>query len=115
MYISLPLFGDMTVLSKSQARLMRDVAQSLDPTTNIGFISYERLTNSQAQRLREDARALVAMGYIRKYPMTRASTEMKTLQITHSRRINFYMANPIHMHALNTDAQGLKEIWQLLK
>lgn len=115
MYISLPLFSDMATLPKNQVRLLKEVATSNDPTTNVGYVSYEKLTPSQAQRMREDARQLIQLGYLRKYPMTKASLAMRTLQISHSRRLNFFMLNPIHLHAQHVAPQGLKEIWLLLK
>ncbi|MDC0644048.1 hypothetical protein OAP32_00560 [Crocinitomicaceae bacterium] len=115
MYISVPLFTDMVKLPKNQARLLSEIVLNIDPTTNVGFISYERLTASQAQRVREDARQLVKLDYIRKFPITRASVSMKTLRIAHSNCITFYMLNPIHAHSLAASTEGLKEIWQLLK
>ncbi len=114
MYISLPLFADLVAVPKNQARLLSQVVTTYDPHTNVGYISFERTTPSQAQRIREDMRGLVSLGYVRKYPMTKASLAMKALHIEHSRQIRFYMLNPIHLHALQTDREGLKDIWQLL-
>jgi hypothetical protein len=115
MYISLPLFADLASIPKNQARLLSQVVTSRDPNTNVGYISYEKTTPSQAQRIREDARELVALGYITKYPMTKASLQMKALHIEHSRRISFYMINPVHLHTKTVDREGLKSIWQMLR
>lgn len=115
MYISLPLLNDMVMLPKNQARILANVITSSEPTTNIGYISLERTTPSQEQRIKEDARELVKAGYLKKYPMSKASVAMRTLHISHNRKLVFYMVTPLHQHALNADREGLREIWQLLK
>ena len=115
MYISKPLFTDLTVMPKNQSRLLNQVVTHSDPHTNVGFINFEKTTPSQAQRIRGDIRELVKLGYVRKYPMTKASVVMKAQHIRHNRRINFYMVNPIHQHATDADRQGLKDIWLLLR
>lgn len=115
MFVSKLLMADIVTLPKNQLRLFYSIISSSNPHTNVGYVSFEMTTASQVQRNTADLRALVKLGYIKKYPMIRASEDMRKLYIRKNRRISYYMANPIHQHSFTADKQGLQNIWPLLK
>lgn len=115
MFINREFFSSLYFMPKNQERILSRLVSSWDTNTNIGSVSFERLTPTQRKRLSTDLRTLSVNGLIKRYPVSRYTNDMRVQSLKVSGAIKFYMVNPLYMRTLASNQQELMNLWQLLR